>query len=208
MMKKMILVGLLAVSLSSCFGTGQSKRYFDIRPLGVKSAGPRPYFDKVLFLDRVDVEDLYNDFRILYRLSATEINYYSYNFWAEKPDKLLRYALLRFMAERRVFRRVELKLGQEDPDWVLRAQVHCLEEVDESESWSARLAMDLVISEYKTNKVLSFWSFDRSLPLPRKDVTDLPKALSRILTEELEKYLRILREKGSGQGETRPGSEP
>ena len=194
MMKKTILVGLLAISLSACFGPGQAKRYFDIRPLGGKSAGLGPHFDKVLFLDRVDVEDLYNDFRILYRLSATEINYYSYDFWAEKPDKLLRDALGRFMAEHRVFRRIELELGRGDPDWVLRARVHCLEEVDKTESWSARLAMDLEINEYKTDKVLAFWVFDRSLPLTRKDVTELPSALSRILTEELEKFLRILRE--------------
>jgi ABC-type uncharacterized transport system auxiliary subunit len=190
MKTRAVLAALLAVSTAGCFAPAKARRYFGLEPLPADVAGPS--FDKVLLIDRVAVDDVYDDFRIIYRLSPTEINYYSYEFWAAKPDKMIRDAISHYLAVRRAFRRVEVEAGREDPDWVFRCRVHRLEEVDALEQWSARLAMDFEMRDFKTGGIVGRRSFDRSLPLPQKLIADLPLVLSRILAEELEAFLADL----------------
>jgi ABC-type uncharacterized transport system auxiliary subunit len=196
-MKKIaIALSLLVLALAACFGPGQAKRYFDFQPLLIEHAGDGPTLDKVLSIDRVEVEDLWNDFRIIYRRSPMELNYYPYEFWAEKPDKLLRDAIYHFFRGRRVFRGVTLDPDRDKPDWILRCRVHRLEEFDLARTWSAHLEMDLAIVEAGSGMIIQSRSFDRTMPLNRRSVSDLPVVLSRILTEELEALLQSLRGKG------------
>jgi len=196
MIKRTIALGILVLALAACFGPGQAKRYFDFQPLLIEHAGDGPTLDKVLYIDRVEVEDLWNDFRIIYRRTPMELNYYPYEFWAEKPDKLLRDAIYHFFSGRRVFRGLSLDSDRDTPDWILRCHVHRLEEFDLALTWSARLAMDLAVVEAKSGSVIQSRSFDRTMPLNRRSVSDLPQVLSRILTEELEALLQSLRGKG------------
>jgi ABC-type uncharacterized transport system auxiliary subunit len=198
MRKRTIALSLLVLALASCFGPGQAKRYFDFQPVLIEHAGEGPSLDKFLSIDRVEVETLWNDFRIIYRRSAMELNYYPYEFWAEKPDKLLRDAIYHFFNGRHVFRGVGLDPDRDNPDWVLRSRVHRLEEFDLAKVWSARLDMDLAVVDVRSGTIIQSRSFDRSLPLNRRSVADLPVALSRILTEELEALVQSLRGKGPG----------
>jgi ABC-type uncharacterized transport system auxiliary subunit len=198
MTKKAIPLGFMVLALAACFGPGQAKRYFDFQPLLIEHAGEGPALDKVLYVDRVEVEDLWNDFRIIYRRSAMELNYYPYEFWAEKPDKLLRDSIYHFFSERRAFRELSLDPETNRPDWVLRCRVHRLEESDLAQTWSARLAMDITVVETKSGSVVQSRSFDRTMPLNRRSVSDLPVVLSRILTEELEALVQSLRDKAPG----------
>jgi ABC-type uncharacterized transport system auxiliary subunit len=186
MKKAALLMGVIAVLGAACFAPAKAKRYFDfVIPGGTGG----PAFDRALLVERIDVDDVYNDFRIIYRVSPTELNYYAYEFWATKPDRLLQAAVDHYLTVRKAFRRVALELGKEDPDWVFRGRVHRLEEIDELTAWSARLAMDVEIRDYKSGALLARRTFDRSVSLARKDVTLLPDALSRILGEEIEAML-------------------
>lgn len=191
-----ITLGILVLALSACFGPGQAKRYFDFQPLLIEHAGEGPTLDKVLYIDRVEVEDLWNDFRIIYRPSSMELNYYPNEFWAGKPDKLLRDTIYHFFSVRGAFRGLSLDPDRDNPDWILRCRVHRLEEFDLAQTWSARLAMDFAVVEAKSGTVIQNRSFDRAMPLNRRSVSDLPVVLSRILTEELEALLQSLRGKG------------
>jgi len=196
MTKIAIALGILVLALAACFGPGQAKRYFDFQPMLIEHAGEGPALDKVLYIDRVEVEDLWNDFRIIYRSSPMELNYYPNEFWADKPDKLLRDAIYHFFSGRRAFRGLSLDPDENSPDWILRCRVHRLEEFDLARTWSARLAMDFAVVETRSGSIIQSRSFDRTMPLNRKAVSDLPVVLSRILTEELEALLQSLRGKG------------
>jgi ABC-type uncharacterized transport system auxiliary subunit len=191
-MRKVARCGLLVLLLAACFSV-PTKRYFEIVATG-KDAQLHPNVGKALYIEPVRVDPLYDDFRVIYRVSLYELQYYSYVFWAKKPDALFRDAMGDYLIEKGGFTRVTLDVLQGDPEIVLRARVRLVEEIDSPKVWFARLAMDLEFLEFKSGKSLQRHSFDRRLPFPVRKVLQLPAVLSRILTEELDVAVRKLTE--------------
>jgi len=188
-MKKTIALVVLIVGGAACFAS-QAKRYFELGALPPSSGGL--VFDRTLRLERLDIGGLYDDFRIVYRISPTEVNYYANNFWAEKTSTLLRNILLQRLAVPGLFRRLEAEIGKENPDWLMRVKVSRIEEVDEGERWSGRLAMAFEVVDFQTGARIAARAFDRTEPLGRKDVALLPAVISAILANEFELFLREL----------------
>jgi ABC-type uncharacterized transport system auxiliary subunit len=189
MIKKALLLLVLAAGMTACFSSSPDKSYFQLRfapPEGI------PPLNKVLLVDRVEIDDLYDDYRIIYRVSSFEVNYYSYEFWADKPSKLIRDAVIQALEDSGAFSRVNQDATQGDPDWILRLNVHQIEEVDEPGAWFARLNMRFEMVEAKSGKILAFRRVDRKSPLSKMKVDDLPAVLSRILAEELTALLKDL----------------
>lgn len=189
-MRKAARCGLLVLLLTACF-SAPTKRYFQIVATD-KDAQLHPKVDKALYVEPVRVDPLYDDFRVIYRVSLYELKYYSYVFWAKKPDALFREAIGDYLLRKEGFSRVTLDVLQGDPEIVLRSNVRLVEEIDNPEVWFARLAMDLEFLEFKSGRSLLRHSFDRRLPLPVRKVRALPAILSRILTEELDIAVRKL----------------
>ena len=189
-MRKAARCGLLVLLLAACFSV-PTKRYFQI-VVQDRDAQPHPKVDKVLYIEPVRVDPLYDDFRVIYRVSLYELKYYSYVFWAKKPDALFREAMGDYLLRKEGFSRVTLDVLQGDPEIVLRSNVHLVEEIDNPKVWFARLAMDLEFLEFKSGKSLLRHSFDRRLPLQVRKVRQLPAILSTILTEELDIAVRKL----------------
>jgi ABC-type uncharacterized transport system auxiliary subunit len=189
-MKKTVLLIFLAASLWACFSASPDKTYLQLH---LEAAGAPPsVFDKALFIDRIVVDELYDDFRIIYRVTPFEINYYAYSFWAEKPARMVRDTLEHYFVEKKTFRRILPDATRGEPDWILRSTIHAIEEIDAVTSWSARLAMELEMVEAKTGATLAARRFDRREPIGRKDVAAVPPVLSRILVEELDAFLRAV----------------
>jgi ABC-type uncharacterized transport system auxiliary subunit len=193
MMRKAAVLLVVVLGLLACFSASPEKKYYQI---DLAPAPPGAAWAKTILVDRIDVDSLYDDFRILYRVSPVEINYYAYHFWAEKPARMLHDALLHSLELSRRFARVLSELGKEEPDWVLRCTVHHIEEVDAPAAWAARLGMKIELAEFKSGNVLASRRFDRQEPLARKDVSLVPAALSRILDEELAALFAEMRGKG------------
>ncbi|MBN1939841.1 MAG: membrane integrity-associated transporter subunit PqiC [Candidatus Aminicenantes bacterium] len=186
-MRKAILIACIVLAGAGCFAS-HAKRYFE---LGYPAPGPEePTFDKTILFDRVDVEELYDDFRIIYRISPTEVNYYAYNFWAEKPSKTIRNLIRERLIIPGRFIRVDLETSPDSTDWILQVKVFRIEEVDEAERWHARLAMDFDLVETGSNMVIASHTFDRTEPLADKRPGLLAGALSKILAEEFDAFLR------------------
>jgi ABC-type uncharacterized transport system auxiliary subunit len=189
-MRKAARCGLLVLLLAACFSV-PTKRYFQI-VVQDRDAQPHPKVDKVLYIEPVRVDPLYDDFRVIYRVSLYELKYYSYVFWAKKPDALFREAMGDYLLRKEGFSRVTLDVLQGDPEIVLRSNVRLVEEIDNPKVWFARLAMDLEFLEFKSGKSLLRHSFDRRLPLQVRKVRQFPAILSTILTEELDIAVRKL----------------
>ena len=181
---------LLVLLLTGCFSV-PAKRYFQIVATD-KDAQLHPKVDKALYVEPVRVDPLYDDFRVIYRVSLYELKYYSYVFWAKKPDALFHEAIGNYLLMKEGFSRVTLDVLQGDPEIVLRTNVRLVEEIDNPKVWFARLAMDLEFLEFKSGRSLLRHSFDRRLPLPVRKVRALPAVLSGILTEELDIAVRKL----------------
>jgi len=191
-MRKAARCGLLVILLTACFST-PTKRYFQIVVTDT-NAQPHPKIHKALYIEPVRVDPLYDDFRVIYRVSLFELKYYSYVFWATKPDALFREAMGDYLIEKEGFPRVTLDVLQGDPEIVLRSNVRLVEEIDNPKVWFARLAMDLEFLEFKSGRSLLKHSFDRKMPLQVRKVQQLPAVLSTILMGELDIAVRKLAE--------------
>jgi ABC-type uncharacterized transport system auxiliary subunit len=203
-MRKLALPLAVILLLAGCFSS-PSKRYFQIVPLD-KSAELHPKIDKVLYIEPVRVDPLYDDFQIVYRVSPFELKYYSSVFWAKKPDDLFREAMSDYLIRKEGFTRVLLDVLQGDPDIALRSNVRLIEEIDNPNVWFGRLAMDLEFLEYKTGKTLVKHSFDRRLPLSARNAKFLPAVLSGIFVDELDAAVRKLALALQSQGPVKQGS--
>ena len=185
-MKKYAVLALLVLGSAACFAS-HAKRYFELRASSPLARGPA--LARTLLLDRVDISEFYDDFRIVYRLSPTEVNYYPYDFWTEKPSRLIRNLILERLSVPGSFLRIETEAGKGSADWLLKMRVFRVEEVDEGDQWFGRLSMAFEVVDLKTGAVIATKSFDRKEPLGRKDVSRLPAVLSSILLAELDAFL-------------------
>jgi ABC-type uncharacterized transport system auxiliary subunit len=170
--------------LAGCFSS-PSKKYFQIVPLD-KDAQLHPKIDRDLYIEPVRVNTLYDDFRVIYRVSPFELRYYSTVFWAKKPSDLFREAEGEYLIRKAGFSRVTMDVLQGDPALVLRSNVRLLEEIDNPKVWFGRLAMDFEFLDFKSGKVLARHAFDRRLPLSARRSQLLPGVLSGLLVEELD----------------------
>lgn len=193
MMRKHALYLLAVLLLAGCFSSSAAKRYFQIVPMD-KDVRPHPAIGKVLYVEPVRIDPLYDDFRVIYRVSPYELKYYSSVFWAKKPDALFREAIGDYLGRKEGFARIMLDVLQGDPEIVLRSSVRMLEEVDNPDAWFGRLAMDLEFLEFKSGQNIVKHSFDRRLPLPVRKTQMLPAVLSGILVDELDVAVRKLTE--------------
>ncbi len=192
MMRKLAFPLAAVLLLAGCFST-PNKRYFQIVAMDT-DAQLHPKIGQVLYVEPVRVDPLYDDFRIIYRVSPYELKYYSSVYWAKKPDDLFREALSDYLIRKEGFSRVTLDVLQGDPSIALRTNVRLIEEIDNPNVWYGRLAMDIEFLDFKTGTSLVRHSFDKRLPLGARQVSFLPAILSRILVEELDIAVRKLAE--------------
>lgn len=192
MRKTIALAAVLLVGLSGCFSAGPEKKYYEIHLSAATDLAP---FGVSLLVDRIEIDSLYDDFRVIYRVSPYEINYYAYHFWADKPSKLLRSSLIQFLEGSRLFPKIIQDPILGNADWVFRWTVHRIEEVDEADAWFARLSMKVEVADFKTGAVLAARTFDRKEPMAGRDVGELPAKLSLILVEELRALFTELKNK-------------
>lgn len=197
MMRKHALALAAVLLIAGCFST-PAKRYFQIVPID-KSPEPHARVERMLYIEPVRVDPLYDDFRVIYRVSPFELKYYSHAFWAKKPDDLFREAISDYLGRKEGFPRVTMDVLQGDPQVVLRASVRLVEEIDEPNAWFGRLAMDLEFLEFKSGKSILKHTFDRRKALGTRKVQFLPAVLSDILVEELDAVMGKLADALAGK---------
>jgi ABC-type uncharacterized transport system auxiliary subunit len=192
MRKFIVLAAVMAVGLAGCFSAQPEKKYYEIHLEAEPDPAP---FGASLLIDRVEIDSVYDDFRVIYRVSPYEIKYYAYRFWADKPSKLLRNSLIQFLEGSRLFPAIVREPSLGKADWILRWAVRRIEEVDQEEAWFARLSMKFEVADLKTGAILAAREFDRKEPISNMDVGQLPAKISEILAAELRALIADLRGK-------------
>ncbi|MCP4214139.1 MAG: hypothetical protein GY765_05760 [bacterium] len=188
-MKRIIGLMLMLLVFVGCSSPG--KKYFQLH-MGVDESLP-VFPDKTIMVSSVDVEPIYNDYRLVYRLSSYELNYYSYKFWIKRPGPLVRDAVCDFFKKNKIFPSVIRRFAEGDPQLVLKARVNSIEEYDYLATWYANMDVDIEIRDIKSGKVVLFYNFARRKMLPEKKADRLPEAFSRILEEELANVVKKLK---------------
>ncbi len=183
-----LLVCFAILSLTGCM-TSPSKRYFQLRIPGARLESITPV-GKVLMIKKVEVEKVYDQFRMVYRTSPYELNYYSYNFWIKKPGDLMRDAITEFFSMNEVFSSIIQEYSQGEPDWELLVWLTRMEDEDFGRLRYGRLAMKFEIRDYKTGLLVVSHEFDRRKLLKERKIHSVPVELSMLLEEELMELIK------------------
>lgn len=189
----------VALAITGCISS-VGKEYFQLylpQTTTAAAAGVETThkIDKILLVESVEVDPIYNDYRMVYRTSPFHLNYYSYKYWIKKPELLVRESIVDYFSKNNVFKKVITGFAEGEPDIQLKAVVHIIEEVDRPGTWLAHLKMDFRIIDFKTKEPVLSHSFDRQRQLPARKVEHLPIAISGLLQEELDKVISRLAKK-------------
>ena len=193
------IIAVILLSIAACTASAGKKYYQLFLPLTPEQAvAPEetaPRIDKVLMIAPVQVDETYQDYRVVYRTSPYELNYYDYHFWVKKPDKLVQDVLRDYLSDSHAFRKVISNFPEGTPDLLLKANVHVIEEVDSPKIWYGHLKMDFQVRDFKTDTVILTHTFNRQMPFPARKAEHLPGVVSQILQEELDLVINELMKK-------------
>ena len=181
---------IVLMGLTGCISTVGKKYYqlyLDEDPDSAAQVNGIQTGNGILLVESIEVEDIYDDYRVVYRTSPYQLNYYSYHFWIKKPRTLMRRCIIDYFSKSKLFKEVVTGFSRGEPDFVLKAVVYNLEEYDQPGVWFAHLKMDIEVREYKSGQRVLLHSFDRHRRLAAKKVERVPVSISKILKEELDK---------------------
>jgi uncharacterized lipoprotein YmbA len=188
----LILAALATTGCISSVGKEYFQLYLPQHTTAAAGAEPIHKIDKILLVESVDVDAVYNDYRMVYRTSPFHLNYYSYKYWIKKPEVLVKESIVDYFSKNNIFKKVVTGFAEGEPDIQLKAMVHIIEEYDRPDTWFAHLKMDIRIIDFKTSKPVLSHSFDRQRQLTARRVEHLPIAISGLLQEELDKVINKL----------------
>ncbi len=189
-MKKYALFLLLILFLGGCWSS-PARRYYQFH-LGDEAESRVKIIEKTVLVERIEVDELYDEFRVVYRVSPYEMNYYSYEFWADKPATLIRDSITHWLLRKNLFKKVTQQISGGEPDILWLSKIHIIEEIDTPGAWYARLSMEIELFDFKSKESLYYHRFDRREKLVTKSVGLVPVVLSKILEEELGKVIKDL----------------
>ena len=187
---------LLALVVAAGCGAAPREHFFMMAylpPLEQKEVFKHPY---TLRLKPMDISLAYDKEKIVYRYSQFEFEYYHYQLWAVKPQKMISDLLRRYLTASGCFDRVVASFTEHKPDFELSGEILAIEELDSGDAWFAHLAMSLRLTRYRSNNVLWSYEFDEKKPVHNKAPVYVVKALSELfeaqagkMVSELESFL-------------------
>jgi len=195
---KFTIFSIILIFFVGCMSSPM-KKYYQIHLENVNMGKSQnidiKVIDKILLVEKIDIEEIYNDYRLVYRKSPFQLNYYSYKFWIKKPDRVIRDAIVQYLSNKKVFNKVIMEFLEWEPDLIMKVRTNIIEEYDIGENWFAHLSMKFKIIDFKSGEVILIHKFDRKKRLIIKKVDNIPVCLSKILQEELDKMINNLSKK-------------
>ncbi len=199
-----VSAGFLCLLMLSVFSFGclwnqpVERRYYSlVQPSPARSV------DEVLDVDiwvrEVGIASVYDRPQLVFRHSPTELRYFAYERWADRPRRMFSQHLVQTLRGAGCFRSVTDRLGTTPPEYVLDSTVIAMEQLDGGDVWFAHLAMTFRLTRFGENETLWEYSFSERRPLHDGDVALTVRAISEILGEELETVVDQLEAKLSGR---------
>lgn len=195
---KFIISSIILIFFIGCVSSPM-KKYYQINLEDISTEKSQSFdlksIDKILLVDKIDMEEIYNDYRLIYRKSPFQLNYYPYKFWIKKPDRIIRDAIVLYLSNKKIFNKVIIEFLDGEPDLIMKIRTNIIEEYDIGGNWFAHLSMKFKISDFKSGKLILAHEFDKKKRLNIKKVDNVPVCLSKILQEELDKVISNLSKK-------------
>jgi len=188
-----VLLFLVLIFLCACM-TMPVRHYYQVR-VEITPAPQTVLPGKAIFVDQVEMDDFYDNYRIVYRISPFQVNYYLYHLWFRKPTQMLREAMLQSLRPANAFGLILERLSEGEPDYLLKTRVLFMEEVYSGRDSMARLGMELRLVDFHSEKTILFHSFDRREKIAGKRVLHLVEQLSEILSQEMQVFIQMVGER-------------
>jgi cholesterol transport system auxiliary component len=190
-----------ALLLAACFFGGRSPdtRYYtlDYVPAPPPERLERGPFPFTVRLREPTIAEAYRRSQIVYRQSAYQMQFYSYNLWAVDPERMIGDLLFKHLRAARLFENVTRVAETISPDFLITSDVLAIEEYDSPDRWYAHLAIEYQLIDEKNGQILWKQLYDLRKAVPQQEpvyvVRELAALLSLIhdrLVEEIEPVLQ------------------
>ena len=147
---------------------------------------------KVLFIEDIETNEAFWHQRIAYRSSPYKIKYLTFKQWAKRPSELIKDTTISFYRNSFFFKKVIKEYSKIEPDILMKINIDALEIYYQEKNWFAHLALDIEITDAKSEKTILTHTFDRKKKLKGKKIRYIPEKISGILQEELLEVVKKL----------------
>jgi len=187
---------IVLLSFTSCLNSKINKKYYEIYYSDVKvEKDVLPYIVRV---KRFGIDKIYDRYNVVNRSSAHELVYSKSKFWAVKPERMITDLVTNQIKTQGIFKEVTTKY-EKLPDYILTGQIIVLDNLKSEKDVFARMSMELIIYDFKTNKIVNSYKFERRQAVPNKSMVYVSVEMSNILKEEVDKFLKETYEKLSNK---------
>jgi ABC-type uncharacterized transport system auxiliary subunit len=189
---KTIFPALVAVLMFSC-GGGKipSTRYYALDLPAAPAPASRSLPHTVVVMPLQTSSMLAQD-RIVYRPSREEVGYYEYHRWAEDPRESVMDALIQKVRASGAFSSVAQFDGRTRSDYVLRARIERLEEVDFEGGVKVYSAVSAELVDATTTRVVWEDSVTSNAPVTTSNVPEVVRQLSEATNRSLDQLASSL----------------
>lgn len=180
MNRKKIITALLVVHVLGCGGPPATRYY--VLHLNSKPSAPASQIS--VGISEFNIEPVFANYKIAYRESPYQIQFYHYHQWAADPARIVQDGIMDFLTQSGKFKRVVRLPSRENVDIAVGGHIHKLEEWDESDRWYGIVEMEFELTDRRSDQPIWKGSMSRKIPADNKDPLAVVRALSRA-TEEI-----------------------
>lgn len=121
---------------------------------------PGPY-NCTVRLREFDVEEAYTKPQIVYRKSPFQLQYYVYQVWAVKPERIMTDLMHKHLITSSLVTSVVRRFDEgHKPDYELKGIIEAIEEYDSEEFWFAHIALRINIFRISDGRIMYSRRFD------------------------------------------------
>jgi ABC-type uncharacterized transport system auxiliary subunit len=191
-MKTKIRVGWLLAATCFVISCSMPKTHYYIIEVPHVSSGTQHGIARRVSVQRFFADHLLRDDRILYRVSANEVNFYEYHRWVSSPAEIVTNYFVHRLKDSGMYSVVSNYKDGSQPDLILQGRIHHFEEVDRGKEITASVALELELLEAKTRTPVWRSEANCSRPLPTRDVPSLVSEIYGCLDESATNLLNSM----------------
>ncbi len=193
-MSRVLKCGLWLPVAFAAVSCGVPKTHYYTIEMPQVTKGQSAPVDRRIRVHRFSADQVLVDDRILYRQSPNEVSFYEYKRWADPPvDIVTRYFIQRLKDSGDYSSVSSYKEGS-PPDLVLRGRLEHFEEVDRGKEVSASVAVELELTDSKTQTELWRGEAECTRPVTTRDMNGVVGSISECLDETATKLLGSMRQ--------------
>lgn len=182
---KTIFLAVIAMAMLSCGGGKIPPTHYYALDLPPAPAPAAPALPHTVVIMPLKTSSMLTQDRIVYRPSREEVGYYEYHRWAEDPRESVMDALIQKVRASGAFRSVARFDGRTQSDYVLRARIERLEEVDFEGGVKVYSAVSAELLEASTMRVVWEDSATSDATVAVSNVSEVVRQLSSATNRSL-----------------------